>query len=55
MSNRLLIGNISHGGGAPYACAKDAAHIYRKVVVRDDAVIASTGLSPDLKAGGLEV
>jgi hypothetical protein len=30
------------GKGAPRACAKDAAHIYRKVVVLDDAVIAST-------------
>jgi hypothetical protein len=31
------------------------AHIRRKVVNQDDAVMASTGLPPDLEAEGLEV
>jgi hypothetical protein len=31
------------------------AHIQRKFVIQDDAVMASTGLPPDLEARGLEV
>jgi hypothetical protein len=50
-----LTDNMFLVGGDPCMRKGCRVHIRSKVVVGDDAVLASTGLPPDLKAGGLEV
>jgi hypothetical protein len=47
--------NMYHVGTEPRLRKGCRAHIWRKVVTQDDAVMASTGLPPDLEAEGLEV
>jgi hypothetical protein len=45
--NRQLTDNMYHVSGDPHMCKGCRAHIRTKVIVRDDAVLASTGIPPD--------
>jgi hypothetical protein len=53
--NRQLTDNMYEVGGGSRMRKGCRAHIQTKVVFRDDAVMTSTGLPPDLEARGLEV
>jgi hypothetical protein len=53
--NRQRMDNMYHVAEGPHMRKGCRAHIWSKVVIRDDAVMASTELPPDLKAGGLYV
>ncbi len=54
-TNRQVTDNMYIVGRDPHMRKGCCVHVRSKVGVGDDAVLASTGLPPDRKVGGLEV